>query len=114
MKDIYDKSFSIGEKSKVNIVNSYVKNVGVGIVSKDESDTVSDNNIIKDYKLAKYLAYNKKNYYGASSLVIFDKFNNKNDIFSHKGSTVLLNNIKIDNVDINVEKLYETSSMKKR
>ena len=105
MQDIYDKSFSIGEKSKVNIVNSYVKNVGVGIVSKDESDAVSNNNIIKDYKLAKYLAYNKKNYYGGSSLVIFDKSKDNNDIFSHNDSTILLNNIKIDNVNINVEKL---------
>ena len=63
MKDIYDKSFSIGEKSKVDIKNSYITDVGVGIVSKDESKTISENNNIKNYKLAKYLAYNKK-YYG--------------------------------------------------
>ena len=60
------------------------------------------------------IAYNKKNYYGGSSLVIFDTSKDNNDIFSHNGSNVLLNNIKIDNVNINVEKLYETSSMKKR
>ena len=46
--------------------------------------------------------------------VIFDKSKDNNDIFSHNDSTILLNNIKIDNVNINVEKLYETSSMKKR
>ena len=114
MHDIYDKSFSVGEKSKVNISNSFVNNVGVGIVSKDESNTVSNNNIIKNYKLARYLAYNKKKYYEGSSLFIFDKFKNNNDIFSQIGSNVYLNNTKINNIHINVEKLYENSLMKKK
>ena len=114
MSNVHDKSFSIGEKSNVTIINSNVSNVGVGIVSKDGSNTISKNNIIQNYKLAKYLAYKKKEYYSdGSNLVIFDEINNTKDIFSQKGSSILFNNIKIKNVQINIKKLYESSSMKK-
>ena len=114
MSNVHDKSFSIGEKSNVTIINSNVSNVGVGIVSKDGSNTISKNNIIQNYKLAKYLAYKKKEYYSdGSNLVIFDEINNTKDIYSQKGSSILFNNIKIKNVQINIKKLYESSSMKK-
>ena len=60
-----DKAVSLGEKSKINIENVFIKNSKYGLVSKDSSHLIGNKIKIKNTEVC-IAAYNKKQEFGGS------------------------------------------------
>ncbi len=110
---IQDKAYSIGESSIASISDSIINEVGVGIVSKDSSIVKSINNKIENIKLAKFMAYNKKNFFEGGKLDIVDNNKNLDYAYSQNNSRIVHNGNVLPTIKINVKKLYSSSIMKK-
>lgn len=113
---IKDKAISVGESTNIKIKNIYINNVGVGVASKDGSNTNIDGAIIENYKLAAMMTYNKKSFYDKPTLKALNtKINpEKNEAFlSQENTEMAINNKKIENKKIDIKLLYQTDVMKK-
>jgi len=104
-KEIRDKAISIGEKSITKIENNEITNSNIGIAIKDGSKAQIINTKIDKSKLADIMSYNKKSFFGNSSLNIS---NTDQDLMIkiQAGSEALFNGDKIIPQKINVRKLY--------
>ena len=65
MQNCGDKAVSLGEKSKINIENVFIKNSKYGLVSKDSSHLIGNKIKIKNTEVC-IAAYNKKQEFGGS------------------------------------------------
>lgn len=113
---IKDKAISVGESTNAKIKNIYINDAGVGIASKDGSNTNIDGAIIENYKLAAIMTYNKKSFYDKPTLKALNtKINpEKNEAFLSQESTEMtINYKKIENKKIDIKLLYQTDIMKK-
>jgi hypothetical protein len=105
---VKDKAVSAGEKSTLNIENSQFSNIGIGVVSKDESAVNVSNTSILDYKLYAAMSYIKKDFYGSPKINVSNcSVSNDNAYIRQKGTTMIVDNIEILESEINVEKLYK-------
>ena len=108
----YDKGLSIGENSNVNIKNLEVSNAKVCVASKDGSMTRIVNVTLSGCNIG-VAAYNKKNYYDFSKIVIFNPIltNNVKDFSRDGKNKIVLNGLEITNpktIDKNILKnIYE-------
>jgi hypothetical protein len=106
--NVKDKAVSAGEKSTLNIENSQFSNIGIGVVSKDESAVNVSNTSILDYKLYAAMSYIKKDFYGSPKINVSNcSVSNDNAYIRQKGTTMIVDNIEILESEINVEKLYK-------
>lgn len=124
---IKDKAISVGEKSSINISDIDLKQVGVGVASKDGSLATVENCKIEDPLVAGLMTYVKKKNYTSPTLkasncnIKFNIFSKLNDqekkdrkYFRQTGSTLKVDNIKsIPAKLLNVDLLYQTTVMKK-
>lgn len=113
IKDVRDKGISAGEGSKVKVSLSEIKDIGVGIASKDGSEVYVNATFIKDSKLFDLMTYKKKNFFKSPRLI----FNHDDNIFysaaRQNGTYLEVNNIEIPERKLDVDKLYESSVMSK-
>ena len=114
--NVKDKGISVGENSNISILNSTIKDVGVGIASKDGSKTVADNVIINNYKLFKGMTYIKKSFYikNLTSLKHNNVKNIKKDSYKSQNGTFLsVDGVLLENSKIDVNKMYKSEIMRK-
>ena len=112
---VKDKAFSVGEKSKVDIVNSAISDIGVGIASKDGSVVKGVNIVISDYKLKSAMSYIKKDFYGSPEIELNDcqVSGNNSPFLREKGTRMIVDGIDVEEEVIDVKKLYRGEIMKK-
>ena len=100
---IKDKAVSAGEKSKLSLTNSVIKNSSMGIISKDLSELKSLNNTITNCEIA-YCAFQKKGEFGPGK--IFSEYDsisncNKENLIEYN-SSLTINGAKIEEFQNNV------------
>ncbi|MBS1248834.1 MAG: hypothetical protein MAG431_00398 [Chloroflexi bacterium] len=107
--NIGDKAISVGEESEVTLENLSIRDVNIGIASKDLSTLVADSIIIDNAKIAALAAYVKKPQYGPATLEAtnVEILNTETPALCQTGSQLLLNGESIPPEDIDVDALYE-------
>ena len=113
---VKDKGLSVGENSNIFISDSTIKDVGIGIASKDGSKTVADNVIIDNYKLFTGMTYIKKSFYNNNLTSLKHsgvKNIKKNSYKSQNGTNLSVNGVIIENSKIDVNKMYKSEIMRK-
>lgn len=114
--NIKDKAVSAGEESLIHIENSYIKNIGVGLASKDGSQLVGENLNIRNYQLHAAMTYVKKGFYTKKPelMINVSQINNhKNAFFRQKGTTLSVDGTEISEKILDVKSLYKSEIMKK-
>ena len=88
-----DKAVSVGEKSKLKIMDLKVTHSKSGVVSKDYSETNINNSLISNIEYC-YQAYNKKNEFSGGYLKIKNSSckNSQNKFFIDKMSLINIEN----------------------
>lgn len=113
--NIKDKAVSSGEASELWLENLIIKNVGVGIASKDGSKTFVKNSSIENFALSALMTYVKKSLYTSPELeadnIIIDNF--ENAFMRETKSFMVVNGIEIEESLIDVKSLYEGEIMMK-
>lgn len=114
-RNIHDKAISAGEKSTLVIEGGSLKDIGVGVASKDGSDVKASKLDIAEYKLYAGMTYVKKSMFGPSRLEVNDtKYNGGLDQFlSQNGSTLFVDGTEISPQEVDVDELYNTDTMRK-
>ena len=112
---IHDKAISVGENSKVSVIGGTLKNVGVGIASKDGSNTAGRNIKIDSFKLYAAMTYIKKDYFGMPELKLenCDIEKQNNTYLRQIGTYMIVDDAEIRSKKLNVKKLYQGDVMKK-
>jgi hypothetical protein len=109
--NIADKGISVGETSQLTAEDIDIENVGLGIVSKDLSNTVLENATITRAKIAGLAAYTKKPTYGPATLVAngihFAEMPQERHTLVQIGSRVELDGRRIEGTDVDVDALYQ-------
>jgi hypothetical protein len=114
VNNVKDKAISAGEKSIINIEESYFNNIGVGVVSKDGSEVTLSNSSILDYKLYAAMSYIKKDFYDPPNINITNcSVSDEKAYIRQKGTKMSVNNTNIPESSISVEKLYKSEIMAK-
>ena len=105
---IDDKAISIGEASDALIQNILVKNSGIAIASKDGSIVNATNLDLDNSNKFLFMSYMKKPVYGGAKIIIEDfKFDkSKNNFAAQTGSSLIINNERINEIEIDVDSLY--------
>jgi len=112
---VKDKGISVGEASNVSIYNSSIIDIGVGIASKDNSKATVKDTIINDYKLYAAMTYSKKKHFNIMSSLNLDNCDIEGDqpFLSQIGTAMIVDNSRIKEVNINVDKMYTEGPMRK-
>ena len=124
---VKDKAISVGEKSNLNIFDINFKKIGVGVVSKDGSNTIINNCKIEDPFLAGLMTYVKKKNYSYPSLIAKNcditfstyadtkkEIQTKKKYFRQIGTSLNVDDVNyIPANSLNVDLLYSSSVMKK-
>ncbi|MEA2008498.1 MAG: right-handed parallel beta-helix repeat-containing protein, partial [Chloroflexota bacterium] len=107
--NIADKAISAGEGSKLTLRNLTIRNVSIGIASKDNSTIAADSIIIDSANIAGLAAYIKKPQYGPASLeaVNVEILNTETPALCQTESQLSLNGESISAQDFDVDALYE-------
>jgi Right handed beta helix region len=115
ISDVHDKAVSVGESSEVEVSNSTIKRVGVGIASKDGSRATARNVSISSFELSAAMAYIKKDFFGMPNLALENcSVEDSNSAYiSQVGTTLTVDNKIITPKILDVDKLYQESVMKK-
>ncbi|MBM3144398.1 MAG: hypothetical protein FJ010_05365 [Chloroflexi bacterium] len=111
--NIGDKAISAGEKSDVVINDIDIRNVNIGIASKDLSSVFVDSAKIDGAIVAGLAAYIKKPQYGPASLeaVEVEILNTETPTLCQTDSQLILNGEIVHTEDIDVEALYMQDQM---
>ncbi len=106
---IGDKAISAGEKSVVELTNATIKDVSIGIASKDLSHVIASSSTIDGATVAGVTAYIKKDQYGPAIVegteITFS--NTKTETICQLGSQIMLNGIECVGIDVDVDAMYE-------
>ncbi|NQZ14068.1 MAG: hypothetical protein HRT94_04480 [Alphaproteobacteria bacterium] len=112
--NIHDKAISAGEGSDLIVKNSLANNVGVAIASKDGSRVEAEGISVVNYKLHAAMTYMKKPMFGPSYLTINNMSYDDSNAFSRQeGTTLIVDGQEVEEIDINVKKLYKSETMRK-
>ena len=106
---IGDKAVSAGEKSVMDLSHLTIRDVSIGIASKDLSQVIATSSTIDNASVAGIAAYIKKEQYGAASVEAtdFNLVNTELEMVCQTGSVILLNNVTCKAIDIDIDSLYE-------
>ena len=101
ISSVGDKAISAGEESKIKISDLSINNANIGVTSKDSSDLEIDNLKVTNSKIA-LLAYQRKLEYGPGKIKINSIIleNNSENHLSQKNSIILIDNKKVDDVNM--------------
>ena len=104
-----DKAVSAGEHSIVTASNLSIRDVGIGVASKDLSEVEISASRIDGARVAGLAAYTKKPQYGAASLTATDVeiFNAAKPAFCQLKSQIMLSGENILPEDFDVDALYK-------
>ncbi len=106
--NIVDKAISAGEKSEIIASNITIRNVGIGVASKDLSSVQVDAATIDSANVAGLAVYIKKPQYGPASLEATNTeiLNTEIPAFCQTDNELLLNGEYIQPEDVDVDALY--------
>lgn len=106
---IGDKAVSSGERSILNLSNLTIRDVSIGIASKDMSEVIITSSSIDNASVAGIAAYIKKEQYGAASVEAtgIEIQNTELEMVCQTGSVILLNDKVCEAVDIDIDSLYD-------
>jgi len=114
VNNVIDKAISAGELSNIDISECFLKDVGVGIASKDGSNVSVSRCNIKNAKLSALMSYIKKDFYGSPRLnVVTSDFDADAKFIRQHDTELLIDNQHISSSNLNVNKLYKSTFMKK-
>ena len=115
ISDVQDKAISVGEQSFIRISEGEFINIGVGVASKDSSETYINNSTIRDFELFAAMTYQKKMIFGTESNLYVNTTNTSGDnpFRSQKGTNLYVDAVKILESDLDVEEMYSEGVMKK-
>jgi len=107
--NIDDKAISVGEKSEVYLTNIIIRDVSIGVASKDLSSIFIDTATIDNATVAGLTAYIKKPQYGPAFIDAqnIEFLNTENFAICQTDSQLILNGDDIRPKDIDVDALYE-------
>ncbi len=107
--NIADKAISAGEGSQITLRNLTIRNVGIGIASKDKSTIAADEILIDSANIAGLAAYIKKPQYGPAFIeaINVEILNTETPALCQTESQLLLNGENISAQDFDVDALYE-------
>ena len=107
--NIGDKAISAGEKSEITLEEITIRNVGIGISSKDLSSVWVNNSTIDSAQVTALAAYIKKPQYGAAFIEATEMtiLNTETPAICQIDSELLLNGESIPPQDIDIDTLYE-------
>ncbi len=107
--NIGDKSISAGENSIVHLYNLAMRNVNIGVASKDLSRVILESSTIDQANFSALAAYIKKPQYGPASLQAdrVEILNTTTAAICQTDSLILLNGETVPCEDIDVDTLYE-------
>ena len=107
--NIGDKAISGGEKSELRLTNIVIRNVNIGVASKDLSSLFMDTATIDNASVAGLTVYIKKPQYGAAFLEAqnIEILNTATIAICQTDSQLILNGENIRPQDIDVDALYE-------
>jgi hypothetical protein len=109
IKNITDKGISIGEESKVKILNASIYSSFVGIVAKDSSNVIAKDLFFNDIIFADTMAYRKKPQFGGATMFIENLNTSLGKHLVQKKSIILINDKKIKPKKFDVDYLYKNS-----
>jgi len=115
-QSVADKAISVGEKSTADFKGLSIRDVGTGVASKDKSETLIADVELSNVRHAAFMAYVKKPEYGAATLEarnILEVSRRKIVGLAQIGSTIKIDGEEIDQVAIDVDRLYDDGFMKK-
>ncbi len=113
IEKVRDKGVSAGEGSNVFIISSEIKDVGVGIASKDGSHVEAINNSIINSGLYDLMTYTKKDFFSFSSLNYLSKKDESITSLRQVNTKLEINNLIMPEVILDVDSLYQTEIMSK-
>ena len=107
--NIGDKAISAGEKSDITLSNITIRNVSIGVASKDLSTVLADSLIIDTARVTGLAAYIKKPQYGLASIDATDIeiIHTEAPAICQTESLLVLNGEIIPPEDIDIDALYE-------
>lgn len=103
-----DKAISAGEHSQVTATNLTIRDVGIGVASKDLSDVTISTSSIEGARVAGLAAYIKKPQYGAGTISATDVeiLDDSTAALCQTKSEITLNGVSIPPQDFDVDALY--------
>lgn len=106
--NVEDKAISAGEKSDVSLSDITIRNVNIGIASKDLSTVLADYTIVDSAQVAGLAAFIKKPQYGPASIQATNTEILKTEELAicQINSHIVLNGDEIDCEEIDVDELY--------
>ena len=110
---VKDKAISAGEEAYIDIKNSKIDAVGVGIASKDGSHVYVFKSSIKNTEFSPAMTYVKKSFYGLPELIIESTEIDNKKVIAQTGTRLIIDGVDIKTQNINVEKMYNSTVMQK-
>ena len=109
ISNIMDKGISAGEESFITVKGANLKNVVIGVASKDLSEVSLEDVIITEASTAALAAYIKKNVYGPASISATDLqiVNSPTEAIVQTGCEIRVDGEKYQTVELDVKDLYE-------
>ena len=107
--NIADKAISAGEHSTVTVENVTIRDVAIGIASKDLSRVEVFSSVIDGARVAGLAAYIKKPQYGAASIgaIGIEFLNTETEAICQTESDILLNEEVVSPQEVDVDALYD-------
>ena len=107
--NIGDKAISAGEKSDINLSNIVIRNVGIGIASKDLSTVSINTSSIHTARVVGLASYIKKPQYGPAFIEAtnIEILNTERPAICQTDNELLLNGESIRPEDVDVDSLYD-------
>lgn len=105
-----DKAISVGEKSIVKVDSIIVQDALAAFVSKDGSNLQVNNSGATNIKISCFMAYKKKPEYDFATLKVNDTIckNAANNNKSQIGSSLIIDDVRQENIELDVDELYKT------
>ena len=110
---ITDKGVSVGEGSDVSLRSVRAEDVGTGAVSKDGSTLTIEGLEVDGFSVSAGMAYQKKGFYGPSSLSLTDTDLPRRAFRSGLDNSVTLDGEVVPGEALDIEALYSEGPMKK-
>ena len=106
--NVTDKAISIGEASKVDVLNASVDGAAFGVVSKDLSTTTIYDSAFQNITKSAFSAYQKKNSFGPAQLKVIESnvLTVAKEFLIQDNSEAWNNGKAIQTIPININTLY--------